>query len=106
MCLLDSPSQLTNVINRYGLKITEGNSTSVYAAQRKLKKHLNEQLKTAIQRDYDRSVLIDKIVDRCEDVSLINGIYEMLDANGSEYFAYLASGKLRPFFNTVNQYVA
>ena len=106
MCILDSASQLTNVINRYGLKITEGNSTSVYAAQRKLRKHLDQQLKVAIPRDYDRSVLLDKIVDRCEDISLINGIYEMLDANGGEYFAYLANGGIRPFFNTVNQYVA
>lgn len=106
MTLLDSPSQLTNVKNRFGLRIIEGNSTSVYLAQSRLRKFLNEKLKSSISYDYDRCILIDKIVDRCEDITVINSIYELLNEKGNDYFVTLASGKIRPFFKDALQYAA
>lgn len=104
--LLDSPANLSNIKNRFGLRISEGNSTSIYSAQSKLRKFLDQQLQGKIQVNWDRMMLIDKVVDRCDNLDTIHCIYELYNNQGIDLFIQLASGKIRPFFRIANQYLA
>lgn len=104
--ILDSHSNLSNIKNRLGLSICKGSTTSIYTAQSKLRKFLNEQLLSCIPSNWDRESLIDKIVDRCDDIDTINCIYEYHKCQGTQEFVILASGKIRPFFKNVYKYLA
>lgn len=104
--ILDSNSKLLNLKNRFGLRACGKSSTSIYLAQKKLQKFLHIQLKSKIEVDWQRGMLIDKIVDRCEDLETINCVMDLFIDQGVDSFILLASGQIRPFFKSVYAYSA
>lgn len=105
MDILNSNS-LLNIKQRYGLYISSGNSVGIYTAQNKLKKYLMTEMQPCFSYKNDLEVLVDKIVDRCDDVETIDIVREYFNSVTKEQFILLASSKIRTFFKTARNLAA
>lgn len=100
--ILDS-NRLINLKNQHGLKIVSGNSVSIYSAQRKLKKMLSSAFEPLLHK-MDSGIIVDKIVDRCDDMETIDAVSSYFESVSTSEFIKEAQGKIRPFFKMVKNF--
>lgn len=100
--ILDS-NRLINLKNQHGLKIASGNSVSVYSSQTKLRKMLVATI-VPLMHKMDAENMIDKIVDRCEDIETIDSVTTYFNSVSAQEFIKEAQGKIRPFFKMVRNF--
>ena len=100
--ILDS-NRLINLKNQHGLKIVSGNSVSIYSSQSKLKKMLIASFSPILHK-IDLETIVDKIVDRCEDIETIDAVSAYFNAVSAPEFIKEAQGKIRPFFKLVKNF--
>lgn len=100
--ILDS-NRLINLKNQHGLRIATGNSVSVYSYQSKLRKMLTSAFSSCLHK-IDLETVVDKIVDRCEDIETVEAVTTYFNAVSTQEFLKEAQGKIRPFFKMVRNF--